>query len=595
MPQEAALQSDKTLSEELRSVFDRVDDQLRECDELAHRMAEVDHDSEEYRRIASRYGGLQHELDRQGAYEIDAQIKRVAAGLGFQGSDHARPCAEFSGGWQMRIMLASLLLTNPDVLLLDEPTNHLDLESMIWLESWIRERDATVLLVSHERKFMDALVTKVLDVHESKLTVYAGNYTRYLTLRAERWNQWQREYDNQQEEIRHQQKFIDRFRYNNKKATLVQSRIRALEKIKRISPPPQPPPSIQFRFPTPDRGSKEVFSLEGVTKAYGEIRVLEDVDFKLWRGEKVALVGLNGAGKTTLLKMLAGAEQPGSGKIVRGVKNRAEYFAQYDHEGLISTNTVGEEIASAAPAGHLDEARRLLGGFFFSGQDIEKPVSVLSGGEKTRLRLAKMLFSGVNVLLLDEPTNHLDIASRSTLETALRSYEGALVLVSHDRAFLDRVATRIVEIKDGKLRSFPGNYTDYCHQLRALGETSPLVEPVSSPGGRKEKRRRAKPNLRAKKGAQSQPSAPEPADPREASRQVSRERRRLQKLVAQLELEIGKVEARLAEIEEELSRSEVYRDHTKSVPLVDEQTSLKEHHAAYVQQWERNAMALEGA
>jgi ATP-binding cassette subfamily F protein 3 len=484
-------------------------------------------------------------------------------------------------------------------MLLDEPTNHLDLETMIWLENWIRQSDAAVMLVSHERKFMDALATRVFEIHEGRFSIYKGNYTEYLRLREERWGQWAREYENQQQEIAQLQRFIDRFRYNASKAALVQSRVKALERIERIPPPPRATPSIHFRFPSPDRGNKEVIQTRGLRKSFGSNHVLEGIDFDLYRGEKVALVGLNGAGKTTLLKILAGNLAADGGEIQQGVTVKPAYFAQYDYDGVTEGNSVWSEMSSVTPPGLQAEARRLLGGFFFIGDDVDKPVAVLSGGEKTRLRLAKMLFSGANLLLLDEPTNHLDIASRATLERAMRDYEGTVLFVSHDRAFIDAVATRVVEIKDGALRSFPGNYSDYCHALLTLGETSPLVEFGANGGGG----RRARPTVERKeangksrergRGEKPKPKNEERQAQRAEFKQASREKKRVQKLVEELEREIARVERRIGEIDAELAQPAVYRDHTRVAPLAREKEKIEVERAAYMQQWEVQAAKLE--
>jgi ATP-binding cassette, subfamily F, member 3 len=609
LPQHADLPGDKTLYDHLRSGFSEVESYLEEAESLAHRMGEVDHESEEFEKILDRYGFVQHEIERLHAYTIDSEINRILAGLGFHPEDNGKLCGDFSGGWQMRIVLASVLLSNPDVLLLDEPTNHLDLETMIWLENWIRSSDASVLLVSHERKFMDALATRVFELHEGHLTVYQGNYTGYISARAERWAQWQREYDRQQEEIAHIQKFIDRFRYNAAKAALVQSRVKQLEKIERIQPPPKPPRSIGFRFPPADRGSKEVAAIENGRKAYGDFLVLDTFDFAVWRGEKVALVGLNGAGKSTLLKILAGIETLTSGTLQRGARTRSEYFAQYDTAGLTTENTVWQEICTVAPTGHLESARELLGCFFFTGDDVNKPVGVLSGGEKTRLRLAKMLFSSANLLLLDEPTNHLDISSRQTLERSMQDYDGTAVFVSHDRAFLDAIATRVVEIKDGRVRSFPGNYTEYCLALRALGEDSPLI---GSGGG---SRRGARPTRDASPGAagpaegEADDATPAPVAPansdvasdglsnqqrREAAKEAQRERRKLEKRVAELEQEVADLESKISAVDEQLARADLYQGNpSKWKQLLREQTDLKDRHATVLKDWEALAAQLE--
>lgn len=643
LPQHAELDSDRTLVEELRTVFADVQSHFEETEALGHKMAELDHKSEEFERVAERFSEIQHELDRLQAYELDSRIDRVVAGLGFSIQDRDKVCARFSGGWRMRILLAKLLLQNPDVMLLDEPTNHLDLETMIWLENWIRNSDATVLFVSHERKFMDSLANRVIEVHEGRIAIYRGGYTDYLRQRDERWAQWKREYENQQEEIAHLKKFIDRFRANASKATLVQSRVKALEKIVRIPAPPRPQASIHFRFPEPDRGSKEVFAVEKVSKIYGPVTALNNVEVSFFRGDKVALVGLNGAGKSTLLKVLAEVEKPTSGRVVRGTRSTVEYFAQYDADGLTPGQTIEQEISTVAPIGHMDQARALLGGFFFSGDDLQKPVDVLSGGERTRLRLAKMLFSGANALLLDEPTNHLDIASRATLEQALKDYAGTVIFVSHDRSFLDSVATRVVEVREGVVRCFPGNYTEYCLFLKTLGETSPLAttageasgaragkaagngsgngavggsggggatssnsksngaESAEGRGGKgKNKHNGAKSAAAQSAGSASgsaagsgAATATATADAREASKADSKERRRLKSLIERIEREVEIIEARLKSIDEDLAKPDVYRDFTRSKPLQDERARLARERTSYTEQWDRYTASME--
>jgi ATP-binding cassette subfamily F protein 3 len=568
LPQHADLDSDRLLRDELRQVFAEVLSHHDELDVLAHRMGEVDPAGEEYEKIADRFGHLHHELDRLNAYEMDANIGRIAAGLGFSVADLDRPCRQFSGGWRMRVLLAKLLLQNHDVMFLDEPTNHLDLETMIWLEEWIRASDASILMVSHERRFMDNLAGRVFELHEGQLTIYKGNYSQYLETRQERWAQWEREYVNQKEEIARLASFIDRFRYKATKAVQVQSRVKQLEKIVRIPPPPSEPGSIHFRFPDPDRGSKEVFACEGVTMAFGEHVVLHDVDLAVWRGERVALVGLNGAGKTTLLKILLGKLEPTAGEARRGALTTTEYFAQYDDEGLGLNNTVFAEVASVAPLGSDQQVRNLLGGFFFQGTDLDKPIHVLSGGERTRVRLAKMLFSGANALLLDEPTNHLDLASRKTLEDAMASFPGTLVFVSHDRVFLERVPTRVVEVKDGRVRSFEGNYLDYCRALASLGEESPLVGHGGVSSGPRVAGASAKAAPNSRGGARhgggqtangsDGANGPGPELSREERKARDRDRRRLEKAAQEIEQKIETAQREMRDIEQQLMLPSVY-------------------------------------
>ncbi len=582
LPQHADFDSENSLRDELRAVFREVLSHQAELDELAHKMGEVDPHGDEYAGIADRFGHLQHEIERLGAYDMDAQVGRIAAGLGFSYDDLERPCREFSGGWRMRILLARLLLRNPDVMLLDEPTNHLDLETMIWLEQWIRASDAAVMMVSHERAFMDNLARRIYELHVGKLTIYRGNYSEYLELRQERWAQWAREYANQQDEIAKTQKFIDRFRYQATKAQTVQSRIKMLEKLERIPPPPSEPGAIHFKFPEPDRGSKEVFIGEGVSVGYGERTVLSDIDFAVWRGERVALVGLNGAGKSTLMKLMTGKIQPSVGDFRVGASTTIEYFAQYESEDLSPVNTVWQEVSSVAPIGMDQQVRNILGGFFFVGDDLEKKIEVLSGGERTRVRLARMLFSGANTLLLDEPTNHLDLASRRTLEDAMLRFPGTLVFVSHDRVLLEKVPTRILEIRDGRIRNFAGNYFDYCRALASLGEVSPLVDP-SARGG-------------AAPGSRSEPRKPDNGDAgldREARKERQRQQRRVERAAAQIEEKIAAAETELKTVEESLMMPAVYSNPAKLAEAGARRKKIKSEIEQLYAQWEKASEALE--
>ncbi len=592
LPQHAELESTRSLREELRSVFEEVLSHQSELDHLAEQMSVVDHASEEWEKIADRFGHLHHELDRLGAYDMDARIGRISAGLGFHVADLERPCRDFSGGWRMRILLAKLLLHNPDVLLLDEPTNHLDLETMIWLEEWIRASDTSVLMVSHERAFMDNLAERTFEIHEGRLTVYKGNYTNYLRTREERWAQWARDYTNQKEEIARIQTFIDRFRYTASKAVQVQSRVRQLEKIVPIPPPPTVQGAIHFKFPEPDRGSKEVFATEGLGMAYGEIKVLEDVDFAVWRGERVALVGLNGAGKSTLIKLMAGMIKPTSGELRQGTATSVEYFAQYENEGLHPGNTVWNEVASIAAPGVSEHARSLLGGFFFTGDDVNKKIEVLSGGERTRVRLAKMLFSGANTLLMDEPTNHLDLSSRRTLEDAMCAFQGSLIFVSHDRVFLERVPNRILEVKDGKVRSFSGNYHDYCRALASLGEESPLVGRATVKASELSGTQNMQQAQRSMQDKRSGNGDGDFGMNRDEKKAHDRDRRKIEKQIADLEEKIAAAEKRVKELDQDLMMPSIYSNPAECARRVSEQKDLKSALEGHYAQWEKLSAKL---
>lgn len=473
LPQDVILETNRTVEEECRTVFQEVLDHEQEMRDIEQKMADdADMESDAYHQMCERYDYLMHETMRRDIYSMDSNIGRVMNGLGFSAADLQKPCSTFSGGWQMRIALGKILLSNPDILLLDEPTNHLDIETIEWLGQWLANHDGSILMVSHERAFMDKLVNKVVEVDPGGVVVYRGNYSESLVKRDERRDQQRRAYENQQIEIAQIQKFIDRFRYQASKAALVQSRIKQLEKIKICEPPSEELSTINFRFPPAPRSGKEVIVTKGISKSFGNNHVLKDIDFELYRGEKVALVGVNGAGKSTFMKILAGHMQPDEGKVNLGSAVDQQYFAQYDYEDLHDDNTVLGEFLSKAPLKISNNARGILGAFLFQNDDVEKKIEVLSGGEKTRLRLARMLCGSANLLMLDEPTNHLDIGSRLTLESALKQYEGAVVLVSHDKYFLNNVVTRVVEIRDQIAYSYPGNYEDYLRLKERQEEAS---------------------------------------------------------------------------------------------------------------------------
>jgi len=605
LPQETDFVSERTLREELLSVFDAVHGYFDEMRELEHRMADEDHDAEEFHRIAKRYDFLQSEIHRLDAYSIDARIGETSAGLGFSISDLDRRCFEFSGGWRKRIVLAQLLLSNPDVLLLDEPTNHLDLETMLWVEQWIRDSKCACLMVSHERAFMNRLAHGILELAEGQFAFYKGNYNRYLELREERREHQQRAYENQQQKIRELEKFITRFRYNASKAALVQSRVKQLEKIERIPAPPRDGEAIHFQFPPADRSNKEVLVLRNATKAYNGHTVLKPFDFTLYRGERIALVGMNGAGKSTLLKLLAEAEPLTSGERVLGTQVTLEYFEQAQMDLLTSERTVLDECQSAASVTQAGDARNLLGAFLFRGDDVEKPVKVLSGGEKTRLRLAKMLFSRANCLLLDEPTNHLDLASRMTLENALVSFTGSIVIVSHDRVFLDKVATRVVEIRDGELHSYIGNFSDYLSateghgflpdnvaeearqttgQAAAHASTMPEEVTLSSNGNGH--------STAVMKEAVETPVAATPLS-YEERKALGRKRKKLEREVEELEERASTLERKVVLLQEEMAHPGNATNPSKLQDLIKQHSEReKELHHVYAQ-WEKASREME--
>jgi ATP-binding cassette subfamily F protein 3 len=465
LPQDGLALRGKTVFAECLSVFDHLHQMEAEAIELMDTMSTADPKSKEYQTAADRYSDIADTLHVHDIYTLDAQVGAVLGGLGFAKEDWERNTEEFSGGWQMRIALAKLLLQKPSLLLLDEPTNHLDLESRNWLENYLHDYPNAFILISHDRYFLDMTVSKTVELWNKRMHTYHGNYEKYVTQKEERRTQLMNAYKNQKDRIEALEAFINRFRAQATKAKQVQSRIKELEKIERIEVP-EDEATIHFTIPQPPASGRTVIEVNGLTKHFpakdgGVKRVLEDVSFSIDRGDRIALVGANGAGKSTLIRMLAGLDPPTSGEIKLGHNVLADYFAQDQYKVLDPQAEMLSDICGIAPKVPVVELRSLLGCFMFSGEDVFKKLGVLSGGERNRYAMAKMLVSPANMLLLDEPTNHLDLRAKDVLLDAIRNFSGTVLFVSHDRYFIDGLATRVFEVEDRRVHIYPGNYEDY--------------------------------------------------------------------------------------------------------------------------------------
>lgn len=576
LPQDGLKLSGKTVFDECLSVFDRLRAMETEMETLAHRMSELDPASEEYAAVTDRFSRLDGEFRNRDGYALEAKVGAVLTGLSFPKDDWYRKTEEFSGGWQMRIALAKLLLDQPDLLLLDEPTNHLDLEARNWLEDYLKNYPNAFVLISHDRYFLDVTISKIAEVWNKSLHIYHGNYEKYLKQKQERRDALDAAYRNQRERIEQLETFINRFRYQANKAKQVQSRIKELDKIERIEIPPEEK-VIHFSFPQPKPSGRTVVEFTNVAKAYGTKQVLNNVNFNLERGERVALVGVNGAGKSTLIKLLAGAEPATRGEIRLGHHVEPDYFAQDQYKVLDPEAKLLDDLSSVANGKTVTELRSLLGCFLFSEDDVFKPIGVLSGGERNRYALARMLLNPSNFLLLDEPTNHLDLRAKDVLLEALQTFNGTVIFVSHDRYFIDRLATRVYEISDGEVHVFPGNYEDYLWRKQNTGASAddggPVLPTVSQ----------------AALDAVAQAAADGPAKKSRLNplklKQLEDKRAALEQQSAQLEGEIGGIEAALqnfVSVEDTQKKTQTMEDKRRALNRV-------------LEQWEEISLQIEEA
>ena len=484
LPQDGLAMRGKTVFEECLSVFDELRGMESEIEDLTTKLSELDPKSAAYEAVAERYSHVSDVLHANDIYTLDYQVGTVLGGLGFSKDDWERKTEEFSGGWQMRIALAKLLLQKPSLLLLDEPTNHLDLETRNWLEDYLRNYENAFVLISHDRYFLDVTVNKTVEVWNKHAHFYTGGYEKFVLQKEERKTQLLSAYKNQKDRIEALEAFINRFRAQATKAKQVQSRIKELEKIERIEIPEEEA-TIHFKIPQPPASGRTVIEVSHLSKNYptpdgGVKKVLEGVSFQIDRGDRIALVGANGAGKSTLIRMLSGMEDPTSGEIKLGHNVLADYFAQDQYKVLDPAAKMLDDIAGIAPKVPVVELRSLLGCFMFSGDDVFKTLGVLSGGERNRYAMAKMLVSPANMLLLDEPTNHLDLRAKDVLLDAIANFTGTVLFVSHDRYFIDGLATRVFEVEDRRVHIYPGNYEDYLWRKQGGPEkTAAALAPVS--------------------------------------------------------------------------------------------------------------------
>jgi ATP-binding cassette subfamily F protein 3 len=582
---------DRPVREEVASALARLDALERELAELEAEIARPG-GADVPAEVAARYDRARAAYELGGGFEREARVERVLAGLGFEPDDRGRPLRSFSGGWLMRVELAKLLLSAPDVLLLDEPTNHLDLPSIQWFEETLSAFRGGVIVISHDRTFLRRHVSRVLELEGGRWTLYEGGYDRYVAQREERRVQLVARKATQDREIAQVERFIERFRYKASKARQVQSRLKALEKVERIVVEAPSRRRLRLRIPPPERAGDVVIALEEIHKSYGATRVYLGASLKLRRGDRLALVGPNGAGKSTLLRILAGVLPFDSGRRELGHNVRVGFFAQHQLEALDQTRSVLEELASVARNEDVPRLRGHLGAFLFSGDDVEKKVSVLSGGEKARLALAKMLLRPANFLVLDEPTNHLDVDACEVLEDALCEYQGTLALISHDRSFLNAVATRVVEVRAGQLREFLGNYDEY---QRAIAEAAAPGRGAVTGHGAPHAVESAPSGLGP--GEPQGPEVPHPKPGGAPGRQAERLRRKARdktaKQIEAIEAAILVRENALETLGWKLGDPEVYKSGDKVRALEAERTAAKDAIDLLYREWERLAAELE--
>jgi len=584
LPQEVSIElGSRTLFAEAESAFDSVLAQQEELDKVSEELALLDPDSPEIDALLARQGDLQHALDGSDVFRIRPQIERILFGLGFSAADLDREVASFSGGWIMRLLLAKLLLKRPSLLLLDEPTNHLDLDSLTWLEEFLLQYQGSMIIISHDRSFLDRVTSITWELSLGKLSIFRGNYSHYLVEKAQRMELERAAYDNQQSMIRQSERFITRFRSKSTKARQVQSRVKQLDKLERIELS-ETDRSIHFNFPPAAPSGRDVFTLQNVRKEYHGKTVFDGVGFSLQRGDKLAVVGVNGAGKTTLLKVMAGLV-PAEGTIKPGHNVILSYFGQHQAQELPGELSILDTVYHTAVDMTITQVRSLLGAFLFTGDEVEKQVRVLSGGEKSRVALAKMLVRPANLMLLDEPTNHLDMSSQEILQEAMAQYEGTIIVVSHNRFFVNSFVNKVLEIRNGKAAIHEGNIDDYL-EWRRKADAQSAADVQSS---RSEAARRLEPV----DDGQS-------VDKKAQRKQRAMDRQALNKKLGpwkkkneDAERDIEQYEARKVELEAMMADPDLYGDQERWSGASKEYGQVQRHLERAYQKWEEAQQAIE--
>jgi ATP-binding cassette subfamily F protein 3 len=590
LPQDGLSHSGRSVRDEASLALKPLLDLKAEMHDLEGRLGDPSLGEAEHDAMLARYSEVQDRFRLSDGYQIELKVATVLRGLGFEPAVQEQLTDHLSGGWQMRLALAKLLLSEPDLLLLDEPTNHLDLEARNWLEEYLVAYPHSVILVSHDRYFLDAVVTHIADLTLRKITEYHTNYTKYLEQRDAAIERMREAKRRQDEEIQRVEEFINRFRYQATKAAQVQSRIKMLDKVERLEVPPERK-RIHFQFPAAPKSGRMVFELKDVRKAYGDKRVLDRVNLHVERGDRIALVGHNGAGKSTLMRILSGEEAPDGGTRTDGHQVVMQYFAQDEATRLNPALTVHDTLSDGSPHHMVPAIRNILGGFLFSGDDVYKKAGVLSGGERTRLAVARMLLRPSNTLLLDEPTNHLDIDSKEVLLDALADYGGTLIFVSHDRYFVERLATKIIDVGNGRASLYPGDYKSF------LWSKEKREAPEGSKGSTSSTGSKGDVLKSGSKGSRPKPQAPSPTPQPEKSyadrKQASAEKNKRERAFKALKNRLTELEARIAErekaikdVEQVMSAPDFYSDHEKSKPVLAQHQALMWEVGELLGQWE---------